>query len=151
MHPDEPAIRTMLYERDIDAFLDRDWGQVQDCFDPAVFCGYRGDDPLGWTVGYPTLDSYRDDWLRQAQTFAGEDREPLRSALVNLCRIADVQIAGGRAVVRKEFDGQVQTGAQTHTFAWVTYYFLRQEGSDWLITGFVGGLPLPGREAATLI
>jgi hypothetical protein len=151
MDPDEASIRSTLYERDIDAFLDQDWSQVEDTFDEAAFCGYRANDPKAWSVGYPTLQSYRDDWLRQAATFADEPREPLRRALMALSRITDVQISEDRAVVRKEFDGEAVASGSTHVFAWVTYYFLRLDSRGWLVTGFVGGLPLPGRDSAALI
>lgn len=151
MHPDEESIRTMLYERDIDAFLDQDWSQVEDSFDREAFCGFRANDPDGWSVAYPDLESYRQDWLRQAATFAAEPREPLRSELFALSRITAVDISQGRAVVRKEFDGDAGADGVRHTFAWVTYYFLRASSTGWLVTGFVGGLPLPGHETAALI
>jgi hypothetical protein len=140
---DDEQIRTALYDRDIEAFLDRDWSRVRDDFDAAAFIGYRRDPATGqWVIEYPTLDAYRDDWLRQAESVAGADRAHLSGQLYGLSSIAEIQIDDGRALVRKEFDGAVDGPGGTVDLAWTTYYFLRRSPAGrWLVTGFVGHLP----------
>ena len=80
--PDRAAIWIMLVERDIAAFVDSDWDMVADDFLSEQFLGIDGrgsDNPDSWRVGFPTLDAYRDEWLRQAAESAkvayAEDRK----------------------------------------------------------------------------
>jgi hypothetical protein len=125
---------------------------VADTFDAAAFCGYRPDGPSGhWTIAFPTLESYRDDWLRQAASFAGTDRSTLSRELYSASTIADIEVTDDRALIRKEFDGVVQAPTGPVTLAWITYYFMRREADTWLATGFVGAIPLPGRASPATI
>lgn len=151
MSSDTDQILDICYHEDIEAFLDADWNRVGDTFDEGGFTGFTGADPTRWQIGYPSLAAYRDDWLRQAALFTGADRSDLRRQLYAVSKVAEVTITGDRALVRKEFDGTVSVGSATTEFAWITFYFLRSDAERWLITGFVGGLPLPGRTAPVLI
>jgi hypothetical protein len=137
------AVQEVVLERDTDAFAAADWSLVADDFDEASFVGYAGsDDPAAtWRVAYPTLASYRDEWLRQAEEMGRKgDPADIAREIRGACRVAEVRINGDRALVRKQFDGV----AMGDRLLWQTYYFLRRAGERWLITGFVGYLPLNG-------
>lgn len=145
---DVAAITDALYDRDIDAFVRGDWALVADDFAPGAFVGYHGGLGAGdpWTIGFPTLEAYRDDWLRQSAALragvaAGELRAQLRAA----SRIARIEARGDRAITRKEFDGEAGPADRRQRLHWLTYYFLRRDADRWRVTGFVGYLPLEGR------
>ena len=56
----------MLVPRDIKAFVDADWSMVEDDFIADDFMGINGNknvNPDVWTISYPTLAQYRDEWL----------------------------------------------------------------------------------------
>lgn len=140
-HPD--AIREILIDRDIAAFVARDWEQTRIDFDERGFTGLSGE---GGTVSitFPSLDDYRDSWLTQAAEFADADPAAVAEQLHDVQRIDELHIAGSRAVARKVFDGSIELdGRDPRRLEWTTYYFLRldRSSSRWLITGFLGYLP----------
>ena len=64
--PDCSAIWTMLVERDIDAFLARDWAMVEEDFIAEGFFGLHArfkPRPDDWIMAFPELARYRDEWL----------------------------------------------------------------------------------------
>src|SRR5262245_40797827 len=100
--PDRGAIWTMLVDRDIAAFIAADWGMVAGDFIEAMFLGIdgnRADNPDAWRVGFPTLSSYRDEWLRQAHESRNiayaEDRG---AAIHRATRLTEIEIAGDVAL-----------------------------------------------------
>lgn len=142
---DENQIIEMLHTRDVEAFARGDWEAVADDFD-ASFTGYSGSAANGlWTLAFPDLASYRDVWLAESARLTGEPgfAEQLAAAQ----RIASVEVADGKSLVRKEFDGRVTAPSGPVDLSWTTYYFLRHGDGRWRITGFVGFLP-PAPEAA---
>jgi hypothetical protein len=146
--PDRHAIWTMLVTRDIDAFLAADWSMVEDDFERAGFIGvhaYKSDNPDTWRVAFPTLEAYRDEWLRQAAaTAAVRYAEPLRAALFRATNLRDIEVAGEVAVAHKKFDGAVARADGGHdTLNWQTLYFCGRRGGRWKLTGFVGYMPFP--------
>lgn len=146
--PDRAAIWEMLVPRDIDAFLARDWGRVAEDFVATGFLGLHGqfsDLPDSWRLAFPTVEAYRDEWLRQAEaTAATAYAEPLRPALFRAMSLRDIDLAGDAAVARKRFDGTIaRADGGRDTLRWQTLYFCRREGARWRIAGFVGYLPFP--------
>lgn len=143
MNPDTAAITEALVQRDIAAFVAGDWSRVAADFDEESFVGYRGaTGPADWVLAYPTLTAYRDDWLRQAAELTSAHGPDLEEQLLAAQRVATVQVAEGRALATKVFDGVLTGPGGTTALDWVTQYFLRRgESGRWLITGFVGYLP----------
>ncbi|WP_152048744.1 hypothetical protein [Aureimonas psammosilenae] len=142
------AIWTMLVERDIAAFLLADWSLVEDDFVAEGFLGIdgrRSSDPDGWRLAFPTLDAYRDEWLRQARDFAeGSYAEDPRAAIFSATTLEDIEIAGTAALVRKKFDGSLRkTDGSVDRMLWQTLYHCRLHEGRWKITGFTGYLPNP--------
>ena len=142
------AIWEMLVRRDIDAFLATDWSMVENDFARDRFFGMHGRflaNPDSWQLRFPDLDSYRDEWLRQArETAASVYAEPLRDALFGLTNLRDIELQGDRAVARKKFDGTIDRGADgVDRLNWQTLYFCARIDGSWKITGFVGYLPHP--------
>ncbi len=145
--PDRHAIWEMLVERDIAAFLAADWAMVEGDFAAEQFAGYSGpSNPDHWRITYPTLESYRDEWLRQAAAFQPVQ---LRGAtpsefLHQTTVLRDIEIAGDLAMVHKKFDGRATTvEGEPIVLNWQTIYWLRRFASGWKITGFLGYLPNP--------
>ena len=145
--PDRRDIWQMLVQRDIAAFLGADWSMVAGDFDADQFVGYSGSsNPDHWRITYPTLDSYRDEWLRQAADF---QKISLRSTSVSeflhqTTVLRDIEIANDHAMVHKKFDGHaLTTSGEPIALNWQTIYWLRRYAAGWKITGFLGFLPNP--------
>lgn len=151
--PDRSAIWTMLVARDIAAYVAADWSMVEDDFVAQDFMGINGnrvDNPDGWTISFPTLDAYRDEWLRQAregqQVAYAEDPE---AGIHRATSLTEIEINGERAVAHKKFDGQIKLAdGGVDRLNWQTLYVCRKVHGQWKLTGFVGYLPYPMGKAA---
>ena len=144
--PDRSAIWTMLVERDIDAFLARDWAMVEDDFMADGFFGLHAQfkpRPDDWVMAFPELQYYREEWLRQAhETARIAYAEPLRAAIFRATELSVIDIVGKRAVARKKFNGVIaRADGGAEKLDWQTLYFCAKQGDAWKITGFVGYLP----------
>lgn len=148
--PDRRAIWEMLVPRDIDAFVAADWGAVADDFVEVNFTGISGafqSDPQRFTLAFPTLELYREEWLRQARGFvadlgAGAFSGDPRAAIFAATRLEEIEITGDAALVRKKFDGHLaKADGTSDRMNWQTLYVCRREGGRWKIAGFVGYLP----------
>ena len=143
---DRGAIWQMLVERDIDAFLARDWSMVARDFVADGFFGlhaHGAKEPDAWTLAFPELTAYRDEWLRQAaETAAIGYAEPLRAAIFRATDLSVIEIAGDRALARKKFDGVIARldGGQDR-LDWQTLYVCARRDGRWKIASFVGYLP----------
>jgi hypothetical protein len=140
---DREQIWEMLVQRDIEAFVSQDWSLVADDFDEARFLGihaHNDRDPDKWDAGFPTLASYRDEWLRQAaESAAVEYAEPLADGIFRATNLSVIDITGDVAVARKKFDGTIaRKDGTVDRLNWQTLYFCRRDGARWKITGFVG-------------
>jgi hypothetical protein len=144
--PDRRAIWTMLVERDIDAFLGSDWAMVEDDFIGESFFALHAHfkpKPDDWTMAFPMLSLYRDEWLRQAkETAAVVYAEPLRAAIFRATDLSVIDIAGERAIARKKFNGTIaRADGGVETLDWQTLYFCARRAGAWKIASFVGYLP----------
>lgn len=140
---DREQIWEMLVRRDIEAFVSQDWSLVAGDFDETRFLGihaHNDHDPDKWDAGFPTLASYRDEWLRQAaESAAVEYAEPLADGLFRATQLNVIDITGDVAVARKKFDGTIaRKDGAVDRLNWQTLYFCRRESARWKITGFVG-------------
>ncbi|WP_106745862.1 hypothetical protein [Yoonia maritima] len=147
---DRRAIWEMLVPRDIDAFVAADWLAVADDFIVENFTGVSGhfqSDPDQYDLAYPTLEAYRDDWIRQARDFvaqrdAGAYEGDPRDGIYGATRLEKIEITGDAALVRKKFDGQLKRiDGTTERMNWQTLYWCRRKDGRWKIAGFVGYLP----------
>ncbi|MEL4373751.1 hypothetical protein [Brucella cytisi] len=140
---DLEQIWEMLVRRDIEAFVSQDWSLVADDFDEVRFLGihaHNDRDPDNWDAGFPTLASYRDEWLRQAaESAAVEYAESLADGIFRATNLSVIDITGDVALARKKFDGTIARKDGTiDRLNWQTLYFCRRDGERWKITGFVG-------------
>ena len=140
---DREQIWEMLVRRDIDAFVSQDWSLVADDFDEVRFLGihaHNDRDPDNWDAGFPTLASYRDEWLRQAaESAAVEYAESLADGIFRATNLSVIDITGDVALARKKFGGTIARKDGTiDRLNWQTLYFCRRDGARWKITGFVG-------------
>ena len=141
--PDRGAIWTMLVERDIAAFIAADWSMVEGDFIAEGFLGIdagKAGDLDGWTIGFPTLAAYRDEWLRQAQGSAAVDyAEDPGAAIHRATRLTQIDIEGDIAVAHKKFDGSIaKSDGTSDVLHWQTLYFCRRTPAGWKLTGFLG-------------
>jgi hypothetical protein len=138
----------MLVERDIDAFITQDWSLVDGDFIKDGFVGihaHKSDNPDSWRIGFPDLDTYRDEWLRQAAESAKvKYAEDQRTGIFRATMLQHIEIEGEKAVAHKKFDGSIALadGGQD-VLNWQTLYFLRMVSGSWKLTGFVGYMPFP--------
>lgn len=140
---DREQIWDMLVRRDIEAFVTQKWSLVADDFDEVRFLGIHAHgeaNPDKWDAAFPTLASYRDEWLRQAAASAATDyAESLADGVHRATRLNVIDINGDVAVARKKFDGTIAKADGTQDILnWQTLYFCRLDGGRWRITGFVG-------------
>ncbi len=147
---DRHAIWEMLVPRDIEAFLSADWTAVSGDFIEINFTGFSGNfqqDPQGYTLAFPTLSAYRDEWSRQACEFgaardSGAFKGDPRDGIFAATRLEEIEIDGDAALVRKKFDGRLaRTDGGFDRMNWQTLYVCRRDGGRWKIAGFVGYLP----------
>ena len=140
---DREQIWEMLVRRDIEAFVTQNWSLVANDFDEARFLGIHAHgeaNPDKWDAAFPTLASYRDEWLRQAAASAATDyAESLADGVHRATRLNVIDINGDVAVARKKFNGTIAKADGTQDILnWQTLYFCRRDGDRWRITGFVG-------------
>jgi enamine deaminase RidA (YjgF/YER057c/UK114 family) len=153
--PDRHAIWEMLVERDITSFLAQEWSSVRDDFAEDRFVGYSGaSNPDHWRMTYPSLDTYRDEWLRQAQSFASTQlsTEDKAAFLFRVSVLRDIEIRNDRAAAHKKIEGRaLAVDGSEITLNWQTLYWLQRLSGRWKVVGFLGYLPNPmpegGREA----
>ena len=72
--PERRTMWEMLVERDFVAFVNADWSLMADDFWAEGFYGLDAKfsrDPSDWKISFPTVESYRDEWLRQAPRHEG--------------------------------------------------------------------------------
>lgn len=146
--PDRHAIWKMLVERDIAAFVARDWDRIAADFIEDGFHGLDGNlraNPDGWSIAFPSLGHYRDAWLKQAEQFAARHAEPDPIASIHrLTTLRDIDVQGDKAVAHKKFDGALaMKNGETERLQWQTLYHCRKIGGRWCISGFTGYLPNP--------
>lgn len=142
------AIWEMLVPRDIDAFLAADWSMVAHDFVEDGFIGISGnreEDADKWTLAFPNLAAYRDEWLKQAHDFAAQSYgEDPRTAIFNTTTLEEIEISAETALVRKKFDGGIKKADGTlYIMRWQTLYYCRLHEGRWKISGFTGYLPNP--------
>ncbi|MBB3318784.1 MULTISPECIES: hypothetical protein [unclassified Rhizobium] len=142
------SIWEMLVPRDIDAFLAGDWSMVEHDFVEEGFIGIDGRkevSPDKWRLAFPTLSTYRDEWVRQAEEFATQAfAEDTRTAIFTTTTLEDIEIEGDMALVRKKFDGGLSKADGTRDIMqWQTLYYCRLHEGRWKICGFTGYLPNP--------
>jgi hypothetical protein len=145
---DRHSLWEMLVRRDVDAFLAQDWTMVDGDFAKDRFFGMHAhfrESPDSWRLQFPTLDTYREEWLRQAaETAATDYAEPLRQALFRVTNLRDIDVDGDRAVLHKKFDGTVaKADGSADRLKWQTLYFCNRIGGNWKIASFIGYMPLP--------
>jgi hypothetical protein len=147
--PDRHEIWEILMRRDFEAFIAADWSLTQADFLEEEFQGIDAgklSNPDHWRLRFPSLSSYRDEWLAQAADYK-------RIELIGISKLEifyqavtldAIEITGRRALAHKKFNGSSQTITSTPLqLSWQSVYFLRKPGSHWKITGFVGYLPNP--------
>ncbi len=145
---DRHELWEMLVRRDIEAFLAQDWRMVEGDFVTPGFFGMHAhflDNPDSWRLQFPSLEAYRDEWLRQArETAATAFAEPLREALFRITNMRDIDVRGDSAVLHKKFYGSIaRPGGEAERLQWQTLYFCTRRGGRWKIAGFVGYMPHP--------
>lgn len=145
---DRHALWNILIARDSDAFAAVNWTLCDGDFAHDRFEGISANgsfDPIAWTLRYPTVESYRDDWLRMAERFLTVPlaATPHRELLYRMQSFAKVEIAAGRAIVWKQFwaDEPLTNGERYLISAQSVYRLLHIDGA-WKIVGFVGYLPM---------
>ena len=145
-HSDRAQIWQMLVERDIKAFVQADWAMVADDFLPHEFMGTdagKQGNPDAWELRYPTLEDYRQEWVRQAQIFKAESwSEDPELALFRITTLRDIDISQDRAIVHKKFFGYLYKSDGTNQATdWQTLYRCRKVDGVWKISGFTGYMP----------
>ena len=141
--PDKHAIWEMLVPRDIAAFVKADWSMVANDFVRSGFMGIQANKESNadsWKIGFPSLESYKTEWLRQAkETQATEFAEDLEAGIHRATSLTQIDFNGDMAMAHKKFDGTIKlkSGGEDR-LNWQTLYLCRREEGVWKIAGFVG-------------
>ncbi|MEX0288323.1 MAG: RidA family protein [Flavobacteriaceae bacterium] len=144
---DKNYLWEMLVNRDIKAFVSQDWDMVTEDFITDGFIGVdagKQPDVDKWKLKFPDLDSYKEEWLKQAAEFAELDLvEDPEDALHRVTVMQDIEIKGDFALLHKKFFGPIKrkSGEEIST-DWQTLYRCRKVGEVWKIVGFTGYMPL---------
>nr|WP_087024541.1 hypothetical protein [Thaumasiovibrio subtropicus] len=143
---DRQEIWEMLVTRDIRAYCEADWSQVADDFIEEEFFAVdaqKDQDPGNWQFAFSTLTHYRDEWVRQAKIgLDTQYAEPLEAAVHRLTTLEKIDIADGRAIARKQFNGTIKKAdGSEDKLLWQTLYYLKKTPTGWKICGFTGYLP----------
>lgn len=145
---DRHALWQALIARDSDAFVAADWSLCDGDFAHDRFEGISAHgslNPIDWTLRYPTVESYRDEWLEMAKRYL---KVPLaavshRELLYRMQKFAKVEIVGDRAIVWKQFQAdEPLTNGDRYSISAQSVYRLHRVDGQWRIVGFVGYLPL---------
>jgi hypothetical protein len=146
--PDHHELWEILIARDADAFAFENWTICADDFDDGRFDGISAHgslDPASWSLQYPTVDSYRADWLRMAREFKLLPLESCghRELLYRMQHFSKIEISNERAVVWKQFRAiEPLTDGGCYEISAQSVYRLHKCDGRWVIVGFVGYLPL---------
>lgn len=146
---DRRQIWDILVRRDLEAFLDVDWSQIEPDFCIDEFWSIDGSfvgHPDHWRLGFPNLECYRESWLSQAKEFEQvQFVEPTkRDFLFHSVVLRDIEIQENRAIAHKKFHGEKpKVGEGNVVFNWQTLYFLKKVDGKWKVSGFLGYLPNP--------
>ena len=146
---DRGAIWDMLVARDIKAFVKADWNLVAGDFVSANFIGIQANKSANadhWKVGFPNLETYKQEWLRQAQDSASIDYvEDLETAIHAATRLEQIDFVDDTAMANKKFDGTIKRkSGEPDILNWQTLYLCRKELGQWKIAGFVGYMAYRG-------
>jgi len=146
--PDRHLIWHKMIIEDSIAFVAADFAPIADDFDEEHFEGLRAKgshNPDDWRIVFPTLASYRDNWLKAARAFIAKEfagMTPL-DAVYARTHMNEIEITGDRALAHKQFfgtvplaDGSQLSGSQQ------TLYRLHKQKNRWKVVGFIGQLPL---------
>lgn len=143
---DRKYIWEMLVTRDIKAFLNVDWSMIKDDFITDGFVGIDGcqsNNPDSWKFRFPDVETYRIEWMRQAQSFKETEwAENTEEALFRITELRDIKINDNSALVHKKFNGEIKrSDGQNIPLCWRTLYYCRKINGIWKIVGFNGYLP----------
>lgn len=147
--PERRELWEMLVNRDFTAFLAQDWSLMDPDFWAEGFCGIdarSSADPSQWRIPFPSVESYRNEWLRQAEQFAAVELVGTGKLdfLFACSRLERIEITGDRAIAHKKFDGSAKTVAgEDIQFHFQSVFQLVRIKGQWKIAGFVGYLPNP--------
>lgn len=144
---DDRLFWDMCVQRDIEAFLAADWTITGPDFDQDEFLGIDAGgsaNPEDWQPKYPTLQSYKQEFDRQAADFATlEFAADPRTALYSALTLSKARVVEDRATILKTFDGEIPLAdGSSQILSWKSLFHLRQKNNIWRFTGFVGYLPL---------
>ena len=133
----------MLVRRDIHAFVAQDWSACEGDFIADEFQGihaHNSPNPDSWTLAFPTLNVYRDEWLRQAEeTSKVAFAEDLIQGIFRATNMRDIEINSNRAICHKKFDGKIaKADGSFDVLLWQTLYYAKKIDGVWKLTGFTG-------------
>ena len=145
---DRHEIWEILVRHDFESFVARDWSLMEPDFSTGWFCGidaHRSFDPQKWTIGFPTVQSYRDEWLLQAAEFSKIQLVGIGKLefLYQACQLETIEISENMALAHKQFNGETKTvDDEIYSFCFQSLYQMTRYAGSWKIAGFVGYLPM---------
>ena len=142
---DRFSIWKMLVEEDSKAFAKGDWKKIKDHFIKNEFigldAGYKSN-PEFWKLRFPTLKSYKSEWLRQSKSLRNASlEEDFENAILRSSILTDIDINGTGAIAHKKFNGHIKAHGKKISLNWQTLYRCKKVNQTWKITGFIGYLP----------
>lgn len=146
-NPNYAALWEMLVRRDIKAFVEGDWSQVEHDFLSDKFYGINArfsPDPRQWKLDFSLLSDYQERWLNQSYESKNKSyAESLELGIHKATKLEKFEIKSNKAAVWKKFNGKIKLTNGIHDILhWQTIYFCELLKKDWKITGFIGYLPL---------
>ena len=146
--PDRYAIWDMLVHRDIHAYVDADWSNVEDDFVDSGFFGVNANgsnNPDKWSLDFPSLELYRNQWLTSAENLRQQSEPEIAlKDIFAATNLDDIRIIDSHmATAHKKFNGYIRlTDGDRRRLYLQTLYVCRKVDDCWKINSFVGYLPL---------
>lgn len=143
---DERMIWECLIHRDYLAFAKADWSIIQNDFLESSFYGMSAahhSDKSKWTLSYPDLNSYRRDWLRDANDMKSKNIDgDLYEILLSIGKLTKIEIHEDLAVVTKRFDGACPIiDEEAVVMQWTSFFSMRKIYGQWRTESFIGYIP----------
>ncbi|MFD0763853.1 hypothetical protein ACFQZI_03265 [Mucilaginibacter lutimaris] len=139
---DHYEIWEVLIRGDFDGFIAQSWDMVADGYISEGFFGVdmgKSTDPQSWKLTFPTLESYKVQWMQDSEGFAKNDfASNPREVFYKTTRLENFDFHDDTVLVHKVFDGTLTlTNGQIIPLKWRSLFLLKHVGS-WKIAGFCG-------------
>jgi hypothetical protein len=140
---DEYEVWEVLMRNDFEGFLNQNWDIVEADYSEEGFYGINMNkslSPNDWKLSFPTLDSYKEQWIKDSLDFAENTfiSNP-REIFYQTTRLENFEFFDHQMMVHKVFNGKIELlDAEPIILKWRSLFILRKTPLGWKIASFCG-------------